>query len=98
MKRSAIKPGNKIVLSNGTVEIVYHVNDKLYIAPKGSHYLFMTLEGLCDEDLQPMFNCARIVEIRDTMDNVVWVRPVEMTVTEIERALSLTPGTLRIKK
>jgi len=98
MKRSDIGAGNKLILSNGIVEEVYHVNGRYYVAPKGSHYLCMTIEDLCDEDLQPIGSCTKIVEIRDLMNNTIWTRPVEMTVAEIEELLSLTPGTLRIKK
>lgn len=98
MKRSNISAGNRLVLSNGTTVIVYSVKGTFYVVPEGSHYLGTYLSELCDNDLQPLENCAEIVEIRNSRGNIIWTKPVEMTISEIEKALKLTPGTLRIKK
>lgn len=98
MKRSDIHASNRLVLSNGVTEIVYSVNGIMYITPKGSHYISIKLEDLCDEDLQPKYGCAEIIEIHDLQDGIIWSKPVEMTVSEIESKLGITPGTLRIKK
>jgi hypothetical protein len=78
--------------------VVYSVKGELYVSPEGSNYISFTLNELCDQDLLPMKGCAEITEIRDYRGNTIWTRPIEMTVAEIEKALSLMPGTLRIKK
>lgn len=98
MKRSDISAGNRLILSNGTTVIVYSVRGVFHLAPEGSHYLSQYLKDLCDDDLQPLENCAEIAEIRNHRGQTIWTRPVEMTVAEIETALRLVPGTLRIKK
>ena len=41
---------------------------------------------------------SAITEIRCNNGSVVWTKPVEMTIAEIEKVLKLTPGSLRIKK
>lgn len=98
MKRIDISAGDQLVLSNGTVEVVYNVNNVLYVSPRGSHYLSFKLEDICDPNLRPIGNCAQIKEIRNVNNLIIWTEPVEMTISEIEKALKLTPGTLRIKK
>jgi hypothetical protein len=40
---------------------------------------------------------SAITEIRSN-GKVIWSTPVEMTIAEIEKALRMTPGSLRIKK
>lgn len=99
MKRSNINPGNTIVLSNGTVETVYSYNNTNYIVPRGSHYLNMTLDYICEEDLSPKHGCSEIIEIRDCNNKIIWKRThVELTISEIEKRLGIASGTLRIKK
>ena len=98
MKRSDISAGNRLILSNGITVIVYSVRGVFHIAHEGSHYLGQYLRDLCDDYLRPLENCAEIKKILDCGGNTIWTRPVEMTVAEIETALKLVPGTLRIKK
>jgi hypothetical protein len=54
------------------------------------------LAELCDSNLNPIRNVSAIKEIyRD--GKLIWTKPIEMTISEIEKALKLTPGSLRIK-
>ena len=98
MERKQIQAGDTIVLTNNSVFTVIEVPSGKYLMPKGSHKAMIKLEEVCEQDLSPKPGTSDIKEIRNCFDNVVWIRPIEMTVAEIEKALKLNPGTLRIKK
>lgn len=98
MKRKQIQAGDIVVLTNGNVFIIIEGLGGKYLMPKGSFKVTLKIEDLCEEDLSPKPGMSSIKEIRDALNDVIWTKPVEMTVAEIEKALKLTPGTLRIKK
>lgn len=98
MERKQIQPSDTIVLTNGAVFTVIEVLSGKYLMPRGSHRALTKLEEICEEDLSPKPGASPIREVRNIRNDVVWTKPVEMTVAEIEKALKLTPGTLRIKK
>ena len=98
MTRNEIHPGHCITLSNGNSFTVIEVPTGKYLMPEGSYNAWVPLDNLCNEDLTPGNGMSEITEIRECNGNVIWTKPVEMTVAEIEKALKIRPGGLRIKK
>lgn len=98
MERKQIQAGDSIVLTNSSIFTVIEVPSGKYLMPKGSHRATIELEKICEQDLSPKPGTSSIKEIRNALNEVIWTKPVEMTISEIEKALKLTPGTLRIKK
>ena len=98
MTRNEIHPGHCITLSNGNSFTVIGVPTGKYLMPEGSYSAWVHLDNLCNEDLTPGNGMSIITEIREQNGNVIWTKPVEMTVAEIEKALKIRPGGLRIKK
>lgn len=98
MERKQIQAGDIVVLTNGSVYTIVEVPSGKYLMPKGSHKAMIKLEEICEQDLSPKPGTSYIKEIRNALNDVVWTKSVEMTVAEIEKALKLTSGTLRIKK
>ena len=98
MTRNDIHPGHSITLSNGNNFIVIAVPTGKYIMPEGSYSAWIPLDSLCNEDLTPGNGMSTITKIRECNGNVIWTRPIEMTIAEIEKALKIRPGGLRIKK
>lgn len=97
MTRSDIKSGFIVTVPIGTQYRVIAVNNNKYLMKIGS---FSTALHVCDvikEDLSPQLGMAGFTEIHDEKGNLVWTRPVVMTIAEIEQALKLSPGSLRIK-
>lgn len=97
MIRNDIHAGHTITLSNGMIYTVISVPGGRYLLPNGSHVAMTPITDICNEDLTPKFGMSAITEIRCN-GSVIWTKPVEMTVAEIEKALRMTPGSLRIKK
>lgn len=96
MKREDIQAGDVIILNNG--------NDFRIVAMSGTKYLMFPntyrisgpLAEVCDPNLNPIEGVSAVKEIyRD--GKRIWTQPIELTIAEIERALKLTPGSLRIK-
>lgn len=98
MERKQIQAGDTVILTNNSVFTVIEVPTGKYLMPKGSFRAVVKIEDLCKEDLSPKFGMSPIKEIRNFQGSLLWTKPVEMTVAEIEKALKLTSGTLRIKK
>lgn len=97
MTRNDIHPGHVITLSNGTTYTVIAVPAGRFLMPDGSHVAMTPITDICNEDLTPKLGMSAITEIRCN-GSVIWSRPIEMTVSEIEKALRMSPGSLRIKK
>ena len=97
MTRNDIHAGHTITLSNGMVYTIISVPAGKFLMPNGSHVAMTPITDVCNEDLTPKFGMSAITEIRCN-GSVIWSKPVEMTVAEIEKALRMTPGSLRIKK
>lgn len=98
IERKQIQAGDTVVLDNGSIFTVIEVPTGKYLMPKGSHKAMIKLEEICEQDLSPKSGMSSIKEIRNILNDVIWTKPVEMTVAEIEKKLGITPGTLRIKK
>lgn len=98
MERKQIQAGDIVVLTNSSIFTVIEVPSGKYLMPKGSHKAMIKLDEICEQDLSPKSGTSSIKEIRNALNEVIWIKPVEMTIAEIEKALKLTPGTLRIKK
>lgn len=98
MTRNDIYPGHRITLSNGNSFIVIAVPTGKYVMPEGSYNACIKLDDLCNEDLTLGNGMSAITEIRECNGNVIWTKPIEMTIAEIEKALKIRPGGLRIKK
>lgn len=98
MTRNDIHPGHGITLSNGNNFIVIAVPTGKYVMPEGSYSAWIPLDSLCNGDLTPGNGMSAITEIRECNGNVIWTKPIEMTIAEIEKALKIRPGGLRIKK
>lgn len=97
MTRSDIKSGFIVTVPSGTQYRIIAVNNNKYLMKLGS---FSTMLHVCDvirEDLSPQTGMAGFTEIHDEQGNLVWTRPVTMTIAQIEKALKLSPGSLRIK-
>lgn len=97
MTRNDIKSGFVVTVPSGTQYRVIAVNNNKYLMKLGH---FSTALHVCDvirEDLSPQVGMAGFTEIHDEKGELVWTRPITMTITQIERKLGLAPGSLRIK-
>ena len=97
MTRDDIHAGHTITLSNGRTYTVIAVPAGRFLMHNGSHVAMVPVTDICNEDLTPKFGMSDITEVRCN-GKVIWSKPVEMTIAEIEKALRMTPGSLRIKK
>lgn len=97
MTRNDIHAGHTITLSNGMTYTIITVPAGRYLMPNGSHVAMVPITDICNEDLTPRFGMSDITEVRCN-GKVIWSKPIEMTIAEIEKALKMTPGSLRIKK
>lgn len=95
MKREDIQAGDIIILNNG--------NDFRVVTMSGTKYLMFPnyrisgpLAEVCDPNLNPIEGVSAIKEIYRGGKRI-WTPTVELTIAEIERALKLIPGSLRIK-
>ena len=96
MKREDIKPGDVIVLNNNNDFRIIGVNGVNHVMRVGSYHTSDPLSVLCDSELNPIGHISAIKSIYRN-DKLIWTKPIEMTISEIERVLKLTPGSLRIK-
>ena len=96
MTRDDIQAGDVITLSNTSKFRILNVSGFLYFLNTNSWYTQSRLDSLCTQDLKPHFGKCEIVSI-ERNNKVIWTKPVEMTISEIEQLLKLTPGSLRIK-
>ena len=96
MTRDDIQAGDVITLSNTNKFRIIEVSGFLYFLNINSWYAQSRLDSLCTQDLKPILGKCEIIII-ERNNKVIWTRPVEMTISEIEKALKLTPGSLRIK-
>lgn len=96
MTRDDIKAGDVITLSNTNKFRIVNCGEFLYLLNTSSWCTQSRLDGVCDQNLKPILGKCEIVYI-ERNDKVIWTRPIELTIAEIEKALKLTPGSLRIK-
>ena len=97
MTRKDIKEGMRVKFSSGNWYRVIHHNSNLYLLEESKYILHKSLETYANENLAPYMGYNSIVEIQTVKNETIWTKPVEMTISEIEKALKLTPGSLRIK-
>ena len=91
-----IKAGDIIVLNNGNDFRVVTMSGTKYLMFPNTYRINSCLAELCDSNLNPIRDVSAIKEIYRN-DKLIWTKPLEMTIAEIEKALKLTPGSLRIK-
>ena len=97
MTRKDIKVGMRVKFSSGNwYRIIWH-NSNYYILDENKYVLSSSLETYVNEDLTARLGFNPIVEIQTAKCETIWMKPVEMTISEIEKALKLNPGSLRIK-
>ena len=96
MTRDDIQAGDIIVLNNGNDFRVVTMSGTKYLMFPNTYRINSCLAELCDSNLNPIRDVSAIKEIYRN-DKLIWTKPIEMTVAEIEKALKLTPGSLRIK-
>ena len=96
MKREDIKPGDVIVLNNNNDFRIIQVDGVNYVMRVCNYHTSDPLSALCDSELNPVGNTSAIKSIY-RKDKLIWTKPIEMTIAEIEKILKLTPGSLRIK-
>ena len=96
MTREDIKAGDIIILNNGNDFRVVTMYGARYLMFPNTYRINSYLPELCDSNLNPIDGKSAIRSIyRD--GKLIWTSPIEMTISEIEKALKLTPGSLRIK-
>ena len=96
MTKEDIKAGDIIVLNNGNDFRVVTMSGTKYLMFPNTYRINSCLDELCDSNLNPIRSVSAIKEIyRD--GKLIWTPPTEMTIAEIEKALGITSGSLRIK-
>ena len=96
MTRDDIKDGDVLNLMNNNNFIIIGIGNIKYLVDPKYYYGHTQLTDFCNMDLSQKPGKSAIVEIQRN-GSVIWTKPVEMTISEIEKALRLTPGSLRIK-
>ena len=97
MTRKDIKEGMRVKFSSGNwYRVIWH-NANFYLLDENKYVLRSSLETYANEDLTEHTGYNPIVEIQTVKCETIWMKPVEMTISEIEKALKLNPGSLRIK-
>ena len=97
MTRNDIQSGFIVTVPSGVQYRVIAVNNNKYLMRLGH---FSTALHVCDvikEDLSPQKGMSGFTEIHDEKGELIWSRPVTLTIAQIEQALKLSPGSLRIK-
>ena len=96
MTRNDIIAGDVLVLSNSHTFRIIRTNGILKIMNPISFIANLDLNNVCNLDLSNVPGYAHIVEFQRN-GNIIWNNPVEMTIADIEKALGITKGNLRIK-
>ena len=97
MTRKDIKVGMRVKFSSGSWYRVIKCSSDLCLLDERTYIAYKSLETYVNENLAPYMNYNSIVEIQTAKCETIWMKPVEMTISEIEKALKLNPGSLRIK-
>lgn len=94
MTKENIKTGYTVIFNNGNNYKIIEVNRKPWLLNTQTFKAFITLDDslICNE-----LKDSIITTVYDEKNKLIWTRPVEMTISEIEEVLKLTPGSLRIK-
>ena len=97
MTRNDIKSGFIVTVPSGTQYRIITVNGNKYLMKLGHYVTSLQLCYVVQEDLSPQVGMSGFTEIHNENGELVWTRPVTMTIAQIEKALMLSPGSLRIK-
>lgn len=96
MTRNDIIPGDILTFTNNHQYRVISISRNLYLIGLDCYYTDCRLDSMCLNNLKPLLGMPTIQTIQ-RCNEIIWTQPIEMTVAEIEKALKLTPGSLRIK-
>jgi hypothetical protein len=106
MKRSDIKAGMKLYFNNN--EVLMNVAkwiggplDGMIIVTNASNYATTILSGLLDENLNSLHPDKlnlRLERILSEKDEVLWERPIELTIKQIAEKFGVKPELIRIKE
>lgn len=97
MKREDIQAGDIVILNNGNDFRVVAMSGTKYLMFPNTYRISGPLAEVCDPNLNPIEGVSAVKEIyRD--GKLIWTPPIEMTLSEIEKALKLSAGSLRIKE
>jgi hypothetical protein len=106
MKRSDIKAGMKLYFNNN--EVLMNVAkwlggplDGMIIVTNASNYATTILSGLLDENLNSLHPdklTLRLERILSEKDEVLWERPIELTIKQIAEKFGVKPELIRIKE
>ena len=106
MKRSDIKAGMKLYFNNN--EVLMNVAkwlggplDGMIIVTNASNYATTILSGLLDENLNSLHPDKlnlRLERILSENDEVLWERPIELTIKQIAEKFGVKPELIRIKE
>lgn len=72
MNKSQILPGYKVELENGNVFVVREYKNTKIVFPEGSDRSAISLDELCDEELNPREHISRIIRIFDSINTPIW--------------------------
>ena len=88
MKTYNILPGHKLVLENGNVFVVMEYKNTKIVFPEGSSRSVISLEDLCDEDLNPTQGMSRIMKVLNALNIPIWER--KFTRSDIKAGFTMT--------
>ena len=88
MKTYNILPGHKLVLENGNVFVVMEYKNTKIVFPEGSSRSVISLEDLCDEDLNPTQGMSRIMKVLNALNIPIWER--KFTRNNIKAGFTMT--------
>lgn len=106
MKRSDIKVGMKLYFNNNTVLMtvakwVGGPLDEVLIVTNASNYATTILSGLLDENLNSLHPDEirlKLDRILSENDEILWERPIELTIKQIAEKFGVKPELIRIKE
>lgn len=106
MKREDIKAGMKLYFNNNNVLMtvskwVGGFLDEMLIVTNASNYATTILSGLLDENLESLHSDKielRLERILSENDEVLWERPIELTIKQIAEKFGVKPELIRIKE
>lgn len=105
MKRSDIKAGMKLYFNNNNVlmNVAKWIGgplDDTIIVTNASSYATTILCGLLDENLESLHPEIelKLERILSENDEVLWERPIELTIKQIAEKFGVKPELIRIKE
>lgn len=97
MNRSDIEEGYILINSAGSEYIVVNYKNKRRIV--NTNYISdAPIDNMMDTELNAINNYISFETIKDRNDNVIWEKPVELTMQEIADKFGIPVEQLRIKE